>query len=299
MDKYTSKSFVYKIPFLDTFFGKNKNKKIYPTIRFYRFFIIILIHVLFIFSFKMDIQIIEGDISSSRIFGLHLADAFITFEVFLASHKLPVNLAIGAFTILGFYFLFGGRAFCSWVCPYSILGEIGEKINANFVHKKIIKQREFNKKFRYLFFIIFITLTFISGYMVFEIFNVVGILSRIIIYGYFNAFFIVLGIFLIEIFFSRRSWCRYICPIGTTYELICGHTNIFKISWNKKTCDNCNVCIDVCIVPHVLKNTKQKAKNEIAEIFTILGADCTLCGRCIDVCHNDSLKFENRLKKFL
>ena len=78
--------------------------------------------------------------------------------------------------------MFGGRAFCSWVCPYSILGEIGEKINANFVHKKIIKQREFNKKFRYLFFIIFITLTFISGYMVFEIFNVVGILSRIIIY---------------------------------------------------------------------------------------------------------------------
>ena len=52
MDKYTSKSFVYKIPFLDTFFGKNKNKKIYPTIRFYRFFIIILIHVLFNFIIK-------------------------------------------------------------------------------------------------------------------------------------------------------------------------------------------------------------------------------------------------------
>mgnify|MGYP005899430975 CR=1 FL=1 len=64
MDKYTSKSFVYKIPFLDTFFGKNKNKKIYPTIRFYRFFIIILIHVLFILSFKSC----ENVVSLSRFF---------------------------------------------------------------------------------------------------------------------------------------------------------------------------------------------------------------------------------------
>ena len=26
---------------------------------------------------------------------------------------------------------------------------------------------------------------------------------------------------------------------------------------------------------------------------------CTMCGRCIDVCHQDALNYENRLKKLL
>lgn len=299
MNKYNERSTVAKVPFLKTFLGKNQNGKFSPTIRFWRYFTIVLVHLLFILSFRADIQILEGDISASRAFGLHLADAFITIEVMAATHQIPINLLIGSITILIFYALFGGRAFCAWVCPYAFLGEIGERINAVLVRKKIIKKREFNPKFRYVFLGIFIVITFISEFLIFEIFNVVGIFSRFLIYGYSTAFVMVIAIFLVEIFYSRRAWCRYICPLGTTYEVLCGHTNAFKISWDKATCDHCNVCIDACIVPHVLKATKEKNKNGEDKKYTVTGADCTLCGRCIDVCHNDSLGIENRLKNLL
>jgi ferredoxin-type protein NapH len=52
-----------------------------------------------------------------------------------------------------------------------------------------------------------------------------------------------------------------------------------------------------------LEITKAKYKKQIyeKEIKTayITGADCTLCGRCIDVCHEDALKFDFRLKSLV
>ena len=60
------------------------------------------------------------------------------------------------------------------------------------------------------------------------------------------------------------------------------------------------VCHDVCFENQVLEITKAKYAKQIEEngIKTeyISGGDCTLCGRCIDVCHNDALKFDFRMK---
>ena len=64
-------------------------------------------------------------------------------------------------------------------------------------------------------------MAFVSGYLVFEIINVVGIISRALIYGYSIALAFVVAVFLIDtFFFSQRFWCRYVCPIGTTYSFI-------------------------------------------------------------------------------
>jgi len=55
-------------------------------------------------------------------------------------------------------------------------------------------------------------------------------------------------------------------------------------------------------VPHVLEITKKNAKldgDENKKEFRLVGGDCTLCGRCIDVCHHDALKFDNGFKKLI
>jgi ferredoxin-type protein NapH len=144
-------------------------------------------------------------------------------------------------------------------------------------------------------------LSFTSGYLVFETFNVVGILSRAIAYGWSIALIWVAVVFGMEVFFSRRAWCTYICPIGTTYGYI-GKVSALRIEWNDN-CDHCMVCSDVCFENQVLEITKAKydkqreEKNITREYIT--GADCTLCGRCIDVCHADALKFDFRLKSLV
>lgn len=299
MDKVNSRCTVRNTPFFSTFFLEGENGKKRLSVRFYRLFTVILVHLLFLLSYYADIQILEGDITGSRIFGFHLADPFITLEVAVSTYSVPINLMIGSLTILAFYVIFGGRAFCSWVCPYTFLGEIGEKIHENLVAKKIIKEHKFDPKWKYVFLAFFLSLSLASSHLAFEIFNIVGIFSRFIIYGYSAAIWFVVLTLAVEIFFSRRAWCRYVCPLGATYSLV-GFKSALKVSWDKRRCDHCLVCIDTCIVPHVLEITKKNAKvDESKDIFRIVGGDCTLCGRCIDVCHHDALKFDNGLKKLL
>ena len=175
MNKYQGRQTVANASFFSTFITTTKDGKKRPSIRFYRYFTMILIHLLFVLSFVADIQVIEGDITGSRMLGFHLADPFITTEVILSRGQLPINLLIGTFTILAFYMLFAGRAFCSWVCPYNFFGEFAERLNAKLVSKKIIKKREFDTKVRYIFLLTFWILSLVSGYLIFEIFNVVGI----------------------------------------------------------------------------------------------------------------------------
>ncbi len=59
-------------------------------------------------------------------------------------------------------------------------------------------------------------LAFFTGYTVFEYINPVGIVSRALIYGPTVASIWVIFLLGIEIFYSRRFWCRYVCPIGLT-----------------------------------------------------------------------------------
>ncbi|PPB56521.1 NapH/MauN family ferredoxin-type protein [Campylobacter hyointestinalis subsp. hyointestinalis] len=298
MNKYNERQTVANAGFFSTFISTTKDGKKRPSIRFYRYLSMFLVHLFFVLSFVADVQVLEGDITGSRMIGFHLADPFITTEVILSRNKFPINLLIGAITILSFYVIFAGRAFCSWICPYNFFAEIAERLNAKLVKSKVIKQREFDPKIRYVFLLAFWVLSFVSGYLIFEIFNVVGIVSRFIIYGYSAAIWWVILIFLGEVFFSRRFWCRYVCPVGTFYSILSKFRAI-KISWNKEKCDHCAVCMDVCIVPKVLEMTKAKNKDANGTTFSVVSGDCTLCGRCIDVCHQDALSYENRLKKLL
>ena len=301
MDKYNNRETISQTTFWSTFFDTTKEGKSKFSYRMKRWILVIAIHLFFFLSFFIDLQMLEGTLSGSRFLGFHMIDPYMTLEVFLSTFHLPINIIIGTTTIVIVYLLVGGRSYCAWVCPYGILSEIGEKWHNILVKKKIIKSRKFDHRVRYIFWAIFLILSFTSGYIVFETFNVVGILSRAIAYGWSLALIWVLVVLGMEVFFSRRAWCTYICPIGTTYGMI-GKVSALRIEWNDN-CDSCMVCHDVCFEPQVLEITKAKYKKQIDEkditSAYITGADCTLCGRCVDVCHEDALKFDFRLKSLV
>ena len=301
MDKYHNRETIKRTTFWSTFFNTTRDGKKVLSYRAKRWILVIIIHLMFFLSFAVDIQMLEGTLNGSRFLGFHLIDPFTTLEMFMAEHHLHINIIIGVTTIVIFYILVGGRTYCAWVCPYGILSEIGEKWHDTLVHKKIIKDRKFDHRIRYAFWVIFLVLSFTSGYLVFETFNVVGILSRTIAYGWSLSLIWVAVVLAFEVFFSRRAWCTYICPIGTTYGMI-GKISALRVEWNDN-CDHCMVCHDVCFENQVLEITKAKYdKQREEEGITreyITGADCTLCGRCIDVCHEDALNFDFRLKSLV
>lgn len=301
MDKYNNRETIKNTTFWSTFFSTTKDGKTRFSYRMKRWITVISLHLIFFLSFAIDIQILEGTLNGSRLLGFHLIDVYSTMQLYIATYKLPVNMLIGTVTMIIFYMIVGGRTYCAWVCPYGIISEIGEKFHDTLINKGIIKEHKFDHRVRHFFWAIFLVLSAFSGYLVFETFNVVGILSRMIAYGWSLAFIWVLVIFLFEVFVSRRAWCTYVCPIGTTYGYI-GKVSALRVEWNDN-CDSCMVCHDVCFEPQVLEITKKKYKEQVQEkdIKTqyITGADCTLCGRCVDVCHVDALNFDFRLKSLV
>lgn len=298
--KSSSKELI-NVPLKKSFFLKNEKGKIRPTIRFYRWISVISLQLLFFLSFFIDIQVLEGTLNASRFLGFHVIDVFTTIEVFVATYQAPINLLIGTATIGIFYLLVGGRTYCSWVCPYGLLSDISEDLHLKLVRKGIIKKRKFDHRIRYIFLVLFLLLSFLSGYIVFESINVIGILSRAVVYGMSLGLIWVALVFLMDVFYSKRAWCTYICPVGTTYSFL-GWASATKIQWNDN-CDHCMACHGVCPEVHVLDLTRAKhdkvRKEKGIKKEYVLSGDCTMCGRCIDVCHQEALGYDFRLTKLL
>jgi len=250
-----------------------------------RWAILLFFNFLFFASFFFDIQILEGTLSGSRLLGFHLIDPLAAFQIILASKIILVNLIIGVGTIFLIYLMFGGRSFCSWICPYHWLAELGEKIHQTLIKKNIIKTHTFDRKIRYYFYGFFLVLALITGYTVFETINPVAIISRFMVYGPSLMLLWVVALLIFEILYSRRAWCRYFCPVGVSYQFI-GLLSPLRIKWNNENCSNCKRCLGVCLVPHVLTDSVNQGKFEYVN-----SSACTRCGLCVDICDDEALGY--------
>ncbi len=253
-----------------------------------RWLVIIVTNLLFVLSYKLDIQMLEGALTGSRFVGFHLADLNASLQVMLAFKQVLINLLIGTVTVFIMWWLLGGRTFCSWVCPYHILAEWAEILHVKLYKKGWAKNFKFDRRTRTWLWIIFAVFAFLSGYTVYETISPTGIISRALIYGPGLALLWVTLILLFEIFFSQRAWCRYVCPIGLTYGIV-GATSPMKVQYHLDSCHHDGECRKVCLVPHVLEVTKAKRADES---IVDIPADCTRCGRCVEVCPTDSLLFK-------
>lgn len=253
-----------------------------------RWITLILVNLLFVVSFYFDVQLLEGALTASRFVGFHMADLNSALQVMLAFKHVVLNLVIGTVTVFVLWLLLGGRTFCSWVCPYHLLAEWAEYLHLWLVKKGLVKDHKFDRRARSVFYAIFALLALLTGYTVFETISPTGILSRALIYGPGVALIWVGLLLLVEVFYSRRAWCRYVCPIGVTYGAV-GLLSPLRVTYNAEACHHEGDCRKVCMVPHVLDVT---IRNGAVDVNEDIGADCTRCGLCVDICPTDSLKYE-------
>ena len=253
-----------------------------------RWITLLVVNLLFVVSFQFDVQLVEGALTASRVLGFHMADLNSALQVMLAFKHVVLNLIIGTATVFVLWFLLGGRSFCSWVCPYHLIAEWAEKIHLWLRSKGLALDVTFHRGVRTVFWITFAVLAFATGYTVFEFISPTGIVSRAMIYGPTLALLWVGMLLLFEIFISRRAWCRYICPIGITYGLV-GVISPLRVSYSPKDCAHEGDCRKACLVPHVLDVT---IKGRATDVRVPIGADCTRCGLCVDICPTGSLKYE-------
>jgi ferredoxin-type protein NapH len=255
--------------------------------RLIRWPVLILINLVLAASFWYDWTFLQGTLSASRLWQLYLAEPYTALQIWAASGELSTTLLIGTVTVVIFYALIGARGFCSWVCPYGLLSEWGEQLHFWLRKKRLAMDRTFSEKSAKGFWWMFLILALVTGYTVFETISPWSILNRALIFGPGLALVWVGVLLLVEIFFSRRAWCRYICPTGATFAFL-GRFSLFKVQYHLATCHHDGACRRVCPAAHVLDATRAaRAQRMISNI----PQDCTLCGICVDACPTNSLKF--------
>ena len=243
------------------------------------------LQIMIVLAFVVDIpelgRIAHGNLSSSLWFwNVPLTDPFVLLQSLLAGAPLAKSALIGAAIVAGFYAFFGGRIYCSWVCPINMLTD-----GAHWLRQKLkIKGNlTLSRELRTVLLVMVLVLSVITGTLAWEIINPITLLQREIMWTSTAGLTFLGALFLFDLLVSRRGWCGHLCPVGAFYKWL-GHYGRLRVTALKTdACAGCSDCIKVCPEPHVLAPlVAQKA-------MTVIDSDCTRCGACLDKCDSGAL----------
>jgi len=117
-------------------------------------------------------------------------------------------------------------------------------------------------------------------------------LHRGLIFSMGLAWTLVLAVFILDFMISRRAWCGHLCPVGAFYSLLGSHSLLRIRADARDQCDDCMDCFLVCPEQQVIRPALKGAEQGISPVIT--SANCTNCGRCIDVCAKNVFHFGGR-----
>jgi ferredoxin-type protein NapH len=246
---------------------------------------------LFLTGPLFGIWILKGNLSSSVLLDtVPMTDPFMLLQSLSAGHIPELTAIIGALIVASFYFILGGRVFCSWVCPVNLITDSAHWLRRKL---KIRASTKLSRKTRFWVLAMSLILPFILGTMAWELINPVSIFHRGVIFGMGLGWIVLVGIFLFDFMLVEHGWCGHICPLGAFYNLVGRYSPIKVTAYQREKCDKCMDCFTVCPESQVLKMPlfgEGKGYGPIIE-----SADCTNCARCIDVCSQDVFRITTRL----
>lgn len=256
-------------------------------IKKYKFLILrriiqLFILCLFMLSSYYSINLLSGNLSASKLFGIiPMSDPLSMLQLLLSGGVLGSTSLIGVIIVIIIYSLLFGRGYCAFVCPMNVITDSASFLRRylNITNKKI----NISRKLKYYVFFLSLLLSMIFSFPAFDAINPISMLYRGLIFGMGFGIFGVLCVFLFDLLFIKNGFCGYICPVGVTYSII-GKYSLIRIKHNHKLCTNCNKCFSICPEPQVL-NIIGKSSGTINNI------DCIKCAKCIEICDDKALKY--------
>ncbi len=238
-----------------------------------------------------SLWVVKGNLNYSYTLGvLPLTDPYLLLQSMLIG-KLPETLAlVGVAIVILFYLMVGGRSYCSWVCPVNLVTDF-----ASWLRRRVnIKgSAHLSRATRFWMLGMTLVVSLLTGTIAWEMFNPVSMLHRGLIFGMGFAWTIILAVFLFDLFVMRNGWCGHLCPVGAFYSLI-GRAAVLRVQLPERAaCNDCMDCFAVCPEQQVIRPALKAIGGTPA---IILDAQCTNCGRCIDVCSKEVFAFGPRFK---
>ncbi|MBT3014220.1 MAG: quinol dehydrogenase ferredoxin subunit NapH [Candidatus Thiodiazotropha endolucinida] len=242
----------------------------------------------------LGIWIVKGNLASNLTLDvLPLTDPYVLLQASLSGVVPETAAIIGVVIVLVFYFLVGGRVYCSWVCPVNMVTDL-----AAWLRRKlgIRTTSQLSRSTRYWMLALTLILPLVvTGGIIWELVNPVSMMFRGIVFGMGAAWIMVLGIFLFDLIVAKDGWCGHICPVGAFYNLV-GSKSLLRVNaLERHACNDCMECYVVCPEPQVIKPALKGEKKGLSPV--ILSSDCTNCGRCIDICAPEVFSYGGRHAK--
>ncbi|KAA3615204.1 MAG: 4Fe-4S binding protein [Planctomycetota bacterium] len=233
---------------------------------------------------------LHGSLTATRFLdSLRFADPLATLEVILASGHFYPSLLLSAALLLVIYALLG-RAFCGWICPLGLLTDLADSVRT-FLRRNLsrlgLRTPEFSTPtaWKYWLLAFFLALSFVSALPTFQILSPINWLAWALIFGGGVEWILLAAIVVVE-FFSRRMWCRSLCPLGAFYSLV-GRLAPWRV-WihpEKAGLVPCRKCTRGCPMGiAVMEDYSMAGKSSVSD------SECTRCGACIDACPRGVLR---------
>ena len=232
--------------------------------------------------------ILQGNLSSSLILGvIPMSDPYAALQMLFAGAVIATDLLIGVGVAAAFYALFGGRAFCSWVCPINMVTDFASWVREIIGMNQLtgVKQPA-SRNLRYWVLALSLVISAIMGVTAFEFISPISMVHRGLVFGMGFGWAAIVIIFLFDLFVLKNGWCGHICPLGGFYSLL-SKFSLIRVSHLEENCTLCMKCKVVCPENQVLFMVGK-------ETLPILSGECTNCARCIEVCDDDALEFSIR-----
>jgi polyferredoxin len=189
--------------------------------------------------------------------------------------------------------IFFRKGFCGWICPFGAVQEFLGKLNSKklIIKKKHLKLDQYGKYIKYIILIWILLGTAITGTLVYRGYDPFmtffhfgkGVLWAIESAEEFKlhllSFLLTIGV-LIGAVYIDRFFCRYLCPLGATMNIFT-KLGLTKITRNKKNCNGCKKCDEVC--PMDIKVHGVDYVNDV---------ECINCNLCVNVCPKKSLSIK-------
>jgi len=248
--------------------------------------------LLFLLGPLAGIWIVKGSFSASMTLRvLPLTDPLIILQSFFAGHTIAATALIGVLIVTVFYFLVGGRVYCSWACPVNMITDTAAWLSRRLNLKKSIS---ISRSLRYWLLGAVLLLAYLTGTVIWEWMNPVTIFQRGLLFGMGLGWVLVGAIFLLDIFVVRRGWCGHLCPVGALYSLLGFFSFVRVKAVRRDLCTDCMDCYTVCPEPQVIQPA---LKGEAGSSPVILSNNCINCGRCIDTCPHEVFVFSTRFNR--
>ena len=173
------------------------------------------------------------------------------------------------------------KAFCSWLCPVGTLSESLWMFGKKFFGKNLNVNRWLDYPLRSLKYLLLFFFVWSIWQMdvpslyafIYSPYNKVADIKMYLFFVNISNFALwTLIILMIFSVFIKNFWCRYLCPYGALLGAL-SWLSPLKITRNKSTCIDCELCTKVC-----------PANIKVHKVKRVVSDECTACLECVQLC---------------